>query len=186
MVSPLYFGAEGDIYIVKYCNYYCFEKGEVGMIMVSACLAGILCKYNGTYNTIPEIQKLVEEGRAIPVCPELLGGASVPREANEITGGDGFAVLSGQARVITKVGEDNTELFVRGAEKVLEIARENGIRLAVLKERSPSCGSSHIYDGTFTGKKIPGMGVAAALLHKNHIKFLSEENYSLNLNENHN
>ncbi len=148
------------------------------IIIVSSCLAGILCRYDGKYNTVPEIKKMVEDGRAVPVCPELLGGADVPREPNEITGGDGFAVLNGKARVITKSGEDKTELFIRGAEKVLEIARDNDAKIAILKERSPSCGSCLMYDGTFSGRKIPGMGVTAALLNENNIKILSEENYS--------
>ncbi|MCL6612712.1 MAG: DUF523 domain-containing protein [Peptococcaceae bacterium] len=148
------------------------------MILVSACLAGILCKYNGTYNNVPEIIQLVDRGLAIPVCPEVLGGGSVPREPNEIVGGDGYAVLDGKARVMTPSGVDCTGLFVRGAEKVLEIAEKNNVRVAVLKERSPSCGSSLIYDGTFSGRKIRGCGVTAAILRKAGIEVCSEENFS--------
>lgn len=153
------------------------EGKETGTVMVSACLAGILCRYDGTYNTVPELKKMVDEGRAIPVCPEMLGGGGVPREPNEIQGGEGLSVLSGSARVVTESGADKTAMFISGAFKVLEIARENNVQLAILKERSPSCGSSYIYDGTFGGKKIGGKGVTAALLHQNGIKVASEENY---------
>ena len=148
------------------------------LIIVSACLAGIQCKYNGTYNTVEKLKKMVDESRAIAVCPEILGGGCVPREPNEIEGGDGKDVLLGRAKVVAPGGKDKTKMFLEGALKVLEIARQNNIRLAVLKERSPSCGSSHIYDGTFSGRKISGMGVTAALLHKNGIKVVSEENYN--------
>lgn len=147
------------------------------MILVSACLAGILCKYNGTYNNVPEIIQLVDEGRAIPVCPELLGGGGVPREPNEIVGGNGGDVLDGKARVLTPSGLDCTELFVLGARKVLETAKKHNIVEAVLKERSPSCGSILIYDGTFSGRRIPGSGVTAAILQRAGIKVYSEENF---------
>ena len=146
-------------------------------ILVSACLAGVLCKYNGTYNDVPEIIRMVEQGKAVPVCPELLGGGGVPREPNEITGGDGHDVLEGKARVITSSGQDCTDMFVRGAQKVLEKAKMLGARVAILKERSPSCGSNVIYDGNFTGNKKPGMGVTASLLTREGIKVYSENNF---------
>lgn len=94
------------------------------MILASACLAGILCKYDGSYNNVQEIIQLVEKGLAVPVCPEILGGGSVPRDPNEIVGGNGHDVLDGKARVITSSGLDCTALFVRGAEKVLEEAKK--------------------------------------------------------------
>ncbi len=147
------------------------------MILVSACLAGILCKYNGTYNNVAEIVQMVDEGRAIPVCPELMGGGGVPREPNEIVGGNGGDVLDGKARVLTPSGLDCTDLFVLGARKVMETARKHNITEAVLKERSPSCGSSLIYDGTFSGRRIPGCGVTAAILQRAGIKIFSEENF---------
>lgn len=148
-----------------------------GKILVSGCLAGMLCKYNGTYNNIPEIIKMVEDGLAIPVCPELLGGGTVPREPNETVNGDGFLVLEGKARVITANGLDCTEMFIKGAQEVLKIAREHNISTAILKERSPSCGSSLVYDGTFSGKKIAGSGVTAAILQRAGIKVYSEYNF---------
>ncbi|MHB8916745.1 MAG: 2-thiouracil desulfurase family protein [Desulfocucumaceae bacterium] len=147
------------------------------MILVSACLAGILCKYNGTYNNDEVIIQLVEKGLAVPICPELLGGAGVPREPNEIVGGDGHLVLDGKARVMSASGLDCTGLFIRGAEKVLEVAEKHKVEAAVLKERSPSCGSSLIYDGTFSGRKIQGCGVAAAMLQRAGIKVYSEDNF---------
>ena len=147
------------------------------MILVSACLAGILCKYNGTYNDVPEIMELVRKGLAIPVCPEIMGGGRVPREPNEIVGGQGQDVLNGNARVMTASGVDCTEMFVWGAEKVLEVAKGNRIQVAILKERSPSCGSQVIYDGTFCGRKIDGSGVTAAILQKYGIQVFSEENF---------
>jgi len=146
-------------------------------ILVSACLAGVLCKYNGTYNDVPEIIRMVEQGKAVPVCPELLGGGGVPREPNEITGGDGHDVLEGKARVITSSGQDCTDMFVLGAQKVLEKAKMLGVRAAILKERSPSCGSNVIYDGNFSGNKMPGMGVTAAILERAGIKVYSENNF---------
>lgn len=147
------------------------------MILVSACLAGILCKYDGTCNTVPEIVQLVEKGLAVPVCPEILGGGAVPREPNEIVGGGGGRVLDGKARVVAASGLDCTDLFVRGAEKVLQEARRYHAEVAVLKERSPSCGSGMIYDGTFSGKKIPGSGVTAEILRRAGIRVYSEENF---------
>lgn len=150
------------------------------MLIMSACLAGEQCRYTGDGFDYPELRKLVEEGKAVPVCPEVLGGLPVPREPNEIVGGDGFDVLDGRARVITARGEDKTGAFLRGAEAVLAIARKHGARVAILKERSPSCGSGMIYDGTFRGKKIPGCGCTAALLIREGLRVYSEENYRQN------
>lgn len=148
------------------------------LIIVSACLANLPCKYNGGYNTNPLITRWVEEGKAIPVCPEVLGGLPTPREPNEIAGGDGFDVVDGRARVMTKSGRDCTKEFLEGAQKVLEIARTNEVTSAVLKQRSPSCGSSAIYNGGFCGKTIAGMGVLAALLTRAGLKVYSEENFT--------
>ncbi|MHB8158198.1 MAG: 2-thiouracil desulfurase family protein [Desulfocucumaceae bacterium] len=157
--------------------------GEKALILVSGCLAGVLCKYNGTYNDIPEIIQMVEGGMAIPVCPELLGGGAVPREPNEIVEGDGHAVLDGKARVMTPSGLDCTGQFILGAEEVLKIAVKNNIKAAILKERSPSCGSGIVYDGTFTGRKVAGGGVTAALLQRSGIKVYSEYNFREALKE---
>jgi uncharacterized protein YbbK (DUF523 family) len=151
------------------------------MLIVSACLAGEKCRYTGDGFDYPELRKMVEEGKAVPVCPEVLGGLPVPRDPNEIVGGDGFDVLDGRARVLTSGGEDKTNVFLRGAGEVLAIARKHGARVAILKERSPSCGSGMIYDGTFSGKKIPGCGCTAALLIREGLRVYSEENYQQNI-----
>ena len=150
---------------------------DKGLILVSGCLAGVLCKYNGTYNNVPEIIIMVEEGRAITVCLEILGGGTVPREPNETLGGDGHRVLDGKARVMTPSGVDCTEMFIRGAVETLKIAEDHNIKIAILKERSPSCGSSLVYDGTFSGRKIAGSGVTAAILRRAGIKVYSEYNF---------
>jgi len=121
--------------------------------------------------------RLVEQGKAVTVCPEILGGGGVPREPNEIVGGDGHDVLEGKARVITNSGKDCTEMFVLGAQKVLETAKMVEASVAILKERSPSCGSNIIYNGKFAGNKITGRGVTAALLERAGIKVYSEENF---------
>lgn len=147
------------------------------MLIISACLAGEKCRYTGDGFDYPELRKLVEDGKAIPACPEVLGGAPVPRDPNEILGGNGFDVLDGKAKVITSRGEDKTDIFTRGANEVLAMARKNGAKIAILKERSPSCGSTIIYDGTFSGNKIPGCGCTAALLFREGFKIYSEENY---------
>jgi uncharacterized protein YbbK (DUF523 family) len=151
-------------------------EGENSVIIVSACLAGINCKYNGGNNLDERIKKLVKEGKAIPVCPEQLGGCPTPRPAAEISGGTGADVLDGKCSVIRKNGEDVTRGFLKGAEETLRIARTAGAREAILKARSPSCGSGTIYDGTFSGRTAEGNGVTAELLLRNGIRVLTEEN----------
>lgn len=113
----------------------------------------------------------------ITICPELLGGLSIPREPAEIIGGDGDNVLDGNAKVIEKSGKDVTEFYVKGAYATLEKAKELNATIVVLKENSPSCGSSTIYNGQFVGKKIVGNGVTSALLKRNGFKVVSEENF---------
>lgn len=148
------------------------------MLIISACLVGEICRYSGDgFNDYPELRRLVENGQAIPVCPEVLGGAPVPRDPCEIRGGDGFDVLDGRAQVFTNHGEDKTNVFLTGASEVLAAARRYGARTAVLKERSPSCGSSLIYDGSFSGKRVPGCGCTAAILVRAGLDVCSEENY---------
>jgi uncharacterized protein YbbK (DUF523 family) len=112
---------------------------------------------------------------AVPFCPEVAGGLPIPRPPAEIVGGDGQAVLDRQARVLTIEGEDVTEAFLAGACQALETAQRLDIRQAVFKEDSPSCGCHRSYDGTFSGRRVPGQGVAAALLRRNGITVLSEE-----------
>jgi uncharacterized protein YbbK (DUF523 family) len=135
-------------------------------ILVSACLLGINCKYDGTSNKNEKILKLARNFILIPVCPEILGGLPIPREPAEQKG----------KRVITRSGKDVTEYFEKGAKKVLKIAKILKIKKAILKQKSPSCGCGKIYDGTFSGKLIKGDGVTAKLLKKNGIKVFTEEN----------
>jgi uncharacterized protein YbbK (DUF523 family) len=145
--------------------------------LVSSCLAGMKVRYNGTDCLDEKIQKLLNENQAIAVCPELLGGFSTPREPAEIVGGDGEDVLAGTAKVVDRSGTDVTELYLKGAYITLEKAQEVSATMVVLKENSPSCGSTMIYNGEFKGKKIAGNGVTAALLRKNGIEVTSEENW---------
>ena len=135
------------------------------MILISACLAGVNCKYSGGNNEVPELRKLYEEGKAILVCPEVMGGLSTPRIPCEIRNG----------RVYNTEGKDKTENYVHGAEKALKICLENNCRIAVLKANSPSCGPDEIYDGTFTHTKIKGSGIFAAMLKEKGIPCISEK-----------
>ena len=147
------------------------------MILVSSCLAGLEVRYNGTHSLNNMIRKLVEENKAITICPELLGGFSTPREPAEIVGGDGNDVLDGKARVVEKSGKDVTELYLKGANATLEKAKKINATIVILKEYSPSCGSLMIYNGEFQGKKIVGNGVTSALLKRNGLQVLSEEQF---------
>ncbi|QNF30715.1 DUF523 domain-containing protein [Metabacillus elymi] len=148
------------------------------MILVSSCLAGVKCRYNGTASLNGEIQELVDDKKAMLVCPELLGGFLTPREPAEIIGGYGNDVLEGRAKVIEKSGKDVTELYINGALRTLELVNLNKVSCVVLKEYSPSCGSKMIYDGSFQNKKIAGDGVTSALLKREGIKVISEEELS--------
>lgn len=145
------------------------------MKVVSACLMGCMCRYDKKSNLVPEVEQLVKDGQAIPVCPEQLGGLPTPRTPAEIVGGDGFDVLDGKARVMDRQGKDVTVEFIDGAYQALRMAQVVGATEAILKERSPSCGSHQIYDGTFSGAKKAGMGVTAALFMRNGILVRSEE-----------
>jgi uncharacterized protein YbbK (DUF523 family) len=147
--------------------------------LVSVCLLGICTRYDGGCCPVSQLIQLAARGLAVPLCPEVAGGLPVPRPPAEIVGGDGQAVLDGQARVLTIDGEDVTGAFLAGARQALETAQRLGIRQAVLKEDSPSCGCGRIYDGTFSGHLVPGQGVTAALLQRNGITVLSEEKRSL-------
>ncbi|MEG0133910.1 MAG: DUF523 domain-containing protein [Clostridium sp.] len=146
------------------------------MILVSGCLCGINCKYDGKNNLNERVLELMRQGKAIPVCPEQMGGQATPRVAHEIIDGNGAMVLDGQCRVLgTDINDDVTSEFIKGAEETLSIVREMNINIAILKARSPSCGKGIIYDGTFSGGKKPGNGVTAELLIRNNIKVYTEE-----------
>ncbi|MGN0651162.1 MAG: DUF523 domain-containing protein [Oscillospiraceae bacterium] len=125
-------------------------------ILISACLLGETCRYDGKAKHVsdPRILQWERDLRLIPVCPEVLGGLPVPRTPCERKG----------AKIITADGRDCTPQFEKGAQAALSVAQENNVICCILKENSPSCGSSAIYDGTFSGRKIKGMGVAAELL----------------------
>ncbi|CCQ92377.1 conserved hypothetical protein [[Clostridium] ultunense Esp] len=148
------------------------------MILVSACLAGLRTRYDGGDNLQEKVLQWVREGKAVLACPEQLGGLSTPRLPAEIVGGSGEDVLDGKARVMDMEGNDVTDAFLKGAEETLRIARMYGCKGAVLKESSPSCGSTLIYDGTFSRHKIPGQGVTAALLRRNGVEVFSEKDLS--------
>jgi uncharacterized protein YbbK (DUF523 family) len=149
-------------------------------ILISACLLGERVRYNGVSiwddSSLPPLMRTwATEGRLVPVCPEVAGGLSVPRPPAQIQGlGGGPAVLSGAAKIHTDDGQDVTAEFLAGAQVALDIARRHGIRLAILKENSPSCGSTRIHDGSFQGVRIPGMGATAALLRASGIEVFPE------------
>ena len=134
-------------------------------ILVSACLIGLNTRYAGDSNSIDWITSLAGEHTLIPVCPEQLGGLPTPRVPCERVG----------ELVLDKNGADRTCAFRSGAEMALRAAKLNGCPVAILKQRSPSCGSGIVYDGTFSGTKIPGDGVAAELLKSAGLRVFSEE-----------
>lgn len=142
------------------------------MILVSACLAGINCRYNGGSCIDPAIAELVRQGKAIAACPELLGGLPMPRPSCEI-----FNDPDKGLRVISRDGRDCTQEYKKGARKMLALAKAIGAKRAILKSRSPSCGVGLIYDGTFSGKLICGNGITTELLIENDIKVFSENDF---------
>lgn len=152
------------------------------MILISACLAGENVKYSGGNNAIPLLCQWIEKHRddVLLVCPEVMGGLAVPRLPAEI---QRHGANPKDCRVVNKAGNDVTEQFRLGAEKVLALVKAHHITAAVLKESSPSCGSSTVYDGTFSGIKIPGSGVTASLLMENGVRVISEKDVSSELLE---
>jgi uncharacterized protein YbbK (DUF523 family) len=140
------------------------------MKFVSACLAGIPCRYDGQAKGRAEIVELVKSGQTCTFCPETLGGLKIPRVPSEIVGGDGGDVLDGRAKVLSEEGTDVTAEFIAGAAAVLALCRKSGDVEVLMKSKSPSCGVGRIYDGSFTGTLRPGDGVTTALLKRNHIK----------------
>lgn len=127
-------------------------------LLISACLLGFCCKYDGGTNSLPAetIAALREQYELIPVCPETAGGLPIPRAPSERRGG----------RVLSREGNDVTDEYEKGAHIALALAERFGCRRALLKERSPSCGAGEIYDGTFSHSRVPGDGVAAEALRK--------------------
>lgn len=145
-------------------------------VLVSSCLLGEKVRYHG--GDAPCESRILDrwraEGRVVPVCPETAAGLPVPRPPAEIEGGDGHAVLEHQAFVSDSTGADVTPLFMQGAQSAMAAAASHGVRLAVLKDGSPSCGSTYIFDGTFRGQRDHGQGVTAAMLSRAGIRVFSE------------
>ena len=137
--------------------------------LVSACLCGIPCRYNGKSAKDEKMESLVSSGQAIPFCPEVLGGLSVPRDRAEIVGGEGKDVIDGSVSVVTQKGEDLTPFFLHGADASLNIARKFKIRKAIMKNNSPSCGCGWIKRN---GRKVKGDGVTTALFKRAGIKVM--------------
>lgn len=138
-------------------------------ILISACLLGIECRYDGAGKKIPEIEQLKKKHHLIPICPEIFGGLPTPREPAEKVGD----------RIMTKTGNDVTVYYKKGANEVLKLARLFDCKYAILKEYSPSCGYGEIYDGTFTGQLIKGDGILANLLAQNGVTILGEKDIEL-------
>lgn len=133
-------------------------------ILISACLMGINCRYNGESEIVKELEELKNKYNLIPVCPEIYGGLKTPRNPAERV----------EDKVLTNNGEDVTEGYAKGAEEILKLAKFYDCKYAILKERSPSCGFGRIYDGTFSKTTIDGNGVTADLLAKNGVKIIGE------------
>jgi len=143
--------------------------------LVSACLLGINCRYDGQNNLNEKVMRLAAKEVLVPICPEQLGGLGTPREPMGIIGGGGLEVLNGKARVMNESGRNVTEKLARGAEEVLKIAKSLGVREAILKAKSPSCGCGKIYDGRSSSRLIEGDGVTAALLKRSGIIVITED-----------
>ena len=151
-------------------------------LLISACLLGQKVRYDG--RVLPAqgdglIRRWQEEGRLVPFCPEVAGGLPVPRPAAEIQGGDGSDVISGEVHVATVSSIKVSAHFISGAQQALETCRKQGITLAVLKERSPSCGVHLIHDGSFSGRTRAGQGVTTATLRQAGIEVFSENELDL-------
>ena len=152
--------------------------GQSGLTLVSACLLGLDCRFDGQSCLDPRLRDLGVQGRLIPFCPEVSGGLATPRLPAEIQGAhaglDGNAVVQGLTRVVCIDGSDVTAQFLAGARAALDLAQRLGIRQAILKANSPSCGSGYIHEGMFAGRLVPGDGVTAALLKQAGIMVITE------------
>lgn len=148
------------------------------LILVSACLLGVDCRFDGESCPENRLRDLAAGGCAVLICPEVAGGLPTPRLPAEIEGAhaglDGNAVLDGRTHVVRSDGVDVTAQFVAGAEAALALAERLGIRQAILKANSPSCGVEYIHEGLFAGTLVPGSGVTAALLKRAGIQVCSE------------
>lgn len=153
-------------------------------LLVSACLLGNPVRYDGQSKTLshPGLARLVEQGRVVGFCPEVAGGLPIPRPAAEISGADGAAVIAGAASVKTRDGNDVTDYYLSGADQALATCHQHAIKVAVLTESSPSCGSGSIYDGSFTRRAVPGSGVTAALLRQHGITVFNQHQLEAAIN----
>ena len=144
-------------------------------VLVSRCLLGHRVRYDGgASGPYGQLARWQDEGRIIALCPEVAGGLPTPRAPAEIPGGQGLDVLNGKAPVMTSEGEDVTAAFMDGAQQALALVNRHGIRIAILKANSPSCGNVQTYDGSFSGVNVEGQGVTAALLAGAGVQVFSE------------
>ena len=143
-------------------------------LLVSACLMGLHCRYDGKSNELPQLDRLMEEYTCIPVCPEMFGGLPTPRQPAERR----------KERIVDRNGRDVTDAYIRGTAEVIRLARLNGCKAALLKERSPSCGCGAIYDGSFTGRLIEGDGLTAQMLRRQGVAVYGESQIEALLPEN--
>ncbi|CAM9212980.1 2-thiouracil desulfurase family protein [Acinetobacter bereziniae] len=145
--------------------------------LISACLVGENVRYDAQNCLHDKLKQLLDNQHAVVICPEVSGGLSTPRPSAEIVGGDGYAVLLGQAKVQDANGDDVSSAFIQGAEKTLKLAQQHQVTHIVLKANSPSCGSNMIYDGSFSGQKVQGKGVTTALLEQHGFVVLTEDEF---------
>lgn len=144
-------------------------------VLVSRCLLGHPVRYDGgASGPHAPLARWQAEGRVVALCPEVAGGLPTPRPPAEIPGGQGVDVLAGHVPVVDVTGADVTDAFVAGAEVALQLVRLHGIKVAILKANSPSCGNLETYDGSFSGVRLPGEGVTAALLRREGVQVFSE------------
>ena len=153
------------------------QRGD--LILVSACLLGVVCRYDGKSCPVAKLRDLAIHGRVVPHCPEMAGGLPTPRLPAEIEGAhqglDGHAVLDGQTRVVRRDGTDLTAQFIAGAQEARLLVQRLGIRQAIFKANSPSCGVGRIYGGKFSGTLVIGDGVTAAWLKRAGLEVYTEE-----------
>lgn len=146
-----------------------FMETEEAKILVSSCLLGKKCSYDGEGRLSRGVKRLCRKWGCVDICPEIAGGLGSPRDRHELLSS------GGRMKVVSLSGEDHTEYFIRGSLEALRVAKERGVKIAVLKARSPSCGKGLIYSGDFSGSLTEGNGLTAEVLMKNNIKVFTEE-----------
>lgn len=148
-------------------------------VLVSGCLLGQPVRYDGSHKGAqhPVLDGWLAQQQVISICPEMAAGLPTPRLPAEMVGGSAIAVLRRTAQVRDSAGNDVTAAFVHGAQLALQLAQRHGIRVAVLKEFSPTCGSSQVYDGQFSGQTVPGEGLASSLLRQAGVAVFNESQW---------